>query len=73
MGFLRQRYWSGVPLPSPDKELALVKTCIIALVIQPPPELHPGTPILQLREPRCHEMRAVTFPGPHRLSEMELG
>lgn len=29
-------------------------------------------PILQLREPGRHEVHAVTFPGPHRLSEMEL-
>ena len=31
MGFSRQEYWSGVPLPSPEKRKEVAKTCILTL------------------------------------------
>jgi len=68
MGFSRQEYWSGVPLPSPISLVAAAAAAAAAKSLQSCPSLcdprdgsPPGSPIPGILQARTLEWVAISF------------
>ena len=70
IGFSRQEYWSGVPLPSPFTDAAaaaakLLQSCLT--LCDPTDGSPPGSPVPGILRARTLEWVAISFSDPHVL------
>ena len=75
MGFSRQEYWSGVPLPSPPLPHAAaaaksLQSCPI--LCDPRDGRLPGSPVPGILQARVLEWGAIAFSGPFPIADTKI-